>query len=40
MAAEIIAVHGHYEVLINGNFYCSADTIAEAVTEMEQLEQM
>lgn len=36
MAAEIIAVRGHYEVYVNGQFYCSADTREEAVTEMEQ----
>ena len=38
MPAEIISAHGHYEVYINGNFCCSADTYAEAVKEIEQLE--
>lgn len=37
MDAEIITVRGHYEVYINGKFHCSADTRAEAVTEMEAL---
>ena len=35
MAAEIIAVQGHYEVYIDGQFCCSADTYTEAVTEIE-----
>lgn len=32
---EIIHVAGHYEVYINGDFYCSADTFSEAVSEVE-----
>lgn len=27
----------HYEVYINGEFYCSADTIEEAVNEINEL---
>lgn len=27
---------GHYEVYINNKFYCSADTIEEAVYEVEE----
>ncbi len=28
-------VDGHYEVYVNGEFYCSADTISEAALELE-----
>lgn len=35
MAYQIIHKHGHYEVYINGNFFCSADTWNEAVKEIE-----
>lgn len=34
---EIIAVHGHYEVYIQGKFYCTADTINEAEKELEEV---
>ena len=27
--------NGHYEVYINGKFYCSADTMREAIKEAE-----
>ena len=27
----------HYEVYINGEFYCSADTIEEAANEINEL---
>lgn len=27
--------HDHYELYINGRFYCSADTYAEAAHELE-----
>ena len=37
MAAEIIAVRGHYEVYVNGQFCGSADTYKEA-EEMIQSE--
>ena len=33
---KISWVHGHYEVYINNKFYCSADTIEEAVFEVEE----
>ena len=29
-------VYGHYEVTINGQFFCSADTFLEAVREVEE----
>lgn len=32
---NIVHVNDHYEVYINGKFYCSADTITEAVKEIE-----
>lgn len=37
MNYEIKFIHGHYEVYINGEFYCSADNIAEAENEIEAL---
>jgi len=35
MSYKIRPKHGHYEVYINGKFYCSADTLAEAVKEIK-----
>lgn len=32
---KIVHVNGHYEVYIDGKFYCSADTLTEAVKEIE-----
>lgn len=34
---EIKQSHGHYEVYINGEFYCSADTATEAAKEVEAI---
>lgn len=31
---KIIHVNDHYEVYYNGEFYCSADTIQEAESEI------
>ena len=31
---EIISDRGHYVVLLNGKFYCSADTYGEALKEV------
>lgn len=31
---KIIHVNDHYEVYIDGRFYCSADTIQEAESEI------
>lgn len=28
--------HGHYSVYIEGQFYCSADTLVEAATDVEK----
>lgn len=34
MNCRIINKNGHFEVYINGTFYCSADTMAEAIHEI------
>ena len=34
---KIISKNGHYEVYVNGKFYCSADTIIEAARELESI---
>lgn len=34
MSYSIVENHGHYEVYIDGKFFCSADTMAEAVHEL------
>lgn len=35
-----IVKHGdHYDVFVNGYFYCSADTIQEAAKEIEDLRE-
>ena len=36
MSYSIVCKHGHYEVHINGKFYCSADTWNEATHEVEK----
>lgn len=36
MEVNYISVHGHWEVFIDGKFFCSADTIQEAVKEVER----
>lgn len=36
MTYDIIGTKGHYEVIINGNFYCTADTYAEAEREVKE----
>lgn len=35
---EIIAVRGHYEVYLDGRFFCSADTLMEAAKEIDKKE--
>lgn len=35
MNFDIVAVKEHYEVYINGEFYCSADTAHEAALDIE-----
>lgn len=35
MSYRIIPTRGHYEIYINGRFYCSADNIKEAEKEIE-----
>ena len=34
---KIKHVYGHYEVFINGEFYCSADSLTEATKEVEAI---
>lgn len=34
-SVKIEQVYGHYEVFINGEFYCSADNLIEAIQEAE-----
>ena len=36
MSYEIKYVHGHYEIYINGKFYCTADNMAEVEEELEK----
>lgn len=38
MTYKIVSARGHYEVYINGVFYCSADTMHEAAKEIEDYE--
>lgn len=33
---KIVRNAGHYDIYIDGDFYCSADTYNEAVKEVEQ----
>ena len=35
---KIVHNKDHYNVYINGKFYCSADTFEEAVKELEEYE--
>lgn len=35
MSYRIINNNGHYEIYIDGKFYCSADTMAEVVYEIK-----
>lgn len=35
MSYRIVPHYGHFVVYINGKFFCSADTIAEAIKEVE-----
>lgn len=39
MSSKIVHNQDHYEVYINGKFYCSADTITEAAREIEEYER-
>lgn len=38
MTTEIKELYGHYVVLINGKFYCSADSYSEAFQDVCELE--
>lgn len=35
MNYKIVTNHGHYEVYVDGEFFCSTDTMIEAVREVE-----
>ena len=37
MGYKIKAVNGHYEIYMNDEFYCSADTYDEALQELGEL---
>ena len=39
MSYQIIPKHGHFEVYVNGKFYCSADNFVEALQELEKYYQ-
>ena len=39
MSYNIVNVNGHYEVYINGQFYCSADSTVEAAKEINEYEK-
>lgn len=34
---KIIRKHDHYEVYVNGKFYCSTDTLTEAAEELDRV---
>lgn len=36
MNYEVKQVHGHYEIYINGKFYCTADNMTEVEEELEK----
>ena len=36
MSYKIIPVRDHFEIYINGKFYCSADSIKEVEMELRQ----
>ena len=36
MEYDIKPIHGHFEVYVNGKFYCTTDTMAEAMEEIEK----
>ena len=35
MTCEVLQKHGHFEIFINGNFYCTVDSYPEAETEIK-----
>lgn len=38
MEIKIVHEHGHYVAYVNGKFYCTADTYAEAAKEVNKME--
>ena len=39
MTCRIKSVRGHFEVYIDGKFYCSADTMCEVINELKEYER-
>lgn len=37
MSYQIIPVKGYYEIYVDGEFYCSADSLSEAQNEIQAL---
>jgi hypothetical protein len=37
---EIVSNHGHFEIYIDGEFYCTADNYDEAEREIEEYEEI
>lgn len=37
---KIVPNNGHYDVYINGKFYCSADTMPEAIQEVKEAREV
>lgn len=35
---RIEGVHGHYEIYVDGEFYCSCDSASEVIEEIERIE--
>ena len=40
MIFKIVHAAGHYDIYLEGEFYCSADTYGEAVDEVEKYLEM
>lgn len=38
MNIKVTQVKGHYEIYINGKFYCSADNLKEVEKELETIQ--
>lgn len=37
MDYEVKHIHGHFEIYVNGKFYCTADNMVEVDEEIENL---
>ena len=40
MSYQIVSSKGHYEVYVNGEFFCSADTLQEAESEIKEYQSI